>query len=374
MLHIMLKNLKTTGYPLQLDLFWWLVADFGTLVLLWTAMFAYAYVSIPVLLLRLSSRSTVQSLALGLYCISQLVLCSVPSWILWQRPQMSPILKGAVTMQLSVLFMKMHSFYMTNVYFIEAKEDHILNMSLWRRIANLTEFLCMPTVVYEKSYPRTERIRWRYAIQEWAAAGLCILAMYLIVNEYLVPVMSSTGTLYDVADNLLQLGFPSLVCWLLAFYAVFHCILNGIAEFSRYADREFYLDWWNSTGMDAFWRLWNRTVYKWMLRHIYMESQRRVRFFNRELAALGTYVVTAVFHEMVLINAFALVRPWMFTIILAQVPLIYLTRMPFFAGTRLGNLIMWFGLFIGMPLLELSYAREWSIAHQGGTNNAETQQ
>lgn len=28
------------------------------------------------------------------------------------------------------------------------------------------------------------------------------------------------------------------------FFAVFHCYLNFMAELTRYADREFYLDWW----------------------------------------------------------------------------------------------------------------------------------
>jgi len=45
---------------------------------------------------------------------------------------------------------------------------------------------------------------------------------------------------------------------LLAFFLVFEVILNAIAEVTRFADRRFYADWWNSTGFDEFSRKWNQ--------------------------------------------------------------------------------------------------------------------
>jgi hypothetical protein len=30
------------------------------------------------------------------------------------------------------------------------------------------------------------------------------------------------------------------------------CVCNGFAELSRFADRQFYEDWWNSTNWDQF--------------------------------------------------------------------------------------------------------------------------
>lgn len=38
----------------------------------------------------------------------------------------------------------------------------------------------------------------------------------------------------------------------------FECVCNGFAEFTRFADREFYQDWWNATSMDVFSRKWNK--------------------------------------------------------------------------------------------------------------------
>jgi diacylglycerol O-acyltransferase-1 len=36
---------------------------------------------------------------------------------------------------------------------------------------------------------------------------------------------------------LMQLAIPSLVVWLTGFYALFHCVLNIVAELLRFADR-----------------------------------------------------------------------------------------------------------------------------------------
>jgi len=41
------------------------------------------------------------------------------------------------------------------------------------------------------------------------------------------------------------------------FYVYFHLYLNLFAELLRFGDRVFYRDWWNSSEVSAYWRLWN---------------------------------------------------------------------------------------------------------------------
>ena len=41
-----------------------------------------------------------------------------------------------------------------------------------------------------------------------------------------------------------------ITLYLLAFYAIFECVLNAFAEVTRFADRGFYDAWWNSTTWD----------------------------------------------------------------------------------------------------------------------------
>jgi hypothetical protein len=49
-----------------------------------------------------------------------------------------------------------------------------------------------------------------------------------------------------------SLIIPFTVIWIIVFFILFECVLNGIAELSFFDDREFYQDWWNSTTFDEF--------------------------------------------------------------------------------------------------------------------------
>ena len=40
----------------------------------------------------------------------------------------------------------------------------------------------------------------------------------------------------------------------------------------RFADREFYLDWWNSNNVLDFWKTWNLPVHRWAVRHLFKGS------------------------------------------------------------------------------------------------------
>ena len=60
---------------------------------------------------------------------------------------------------------------------------------------------------------------------------------------------------------MVRLSIPTIIVWLLGFYAMLHCFLNGVAELTRFADRQFYLDWWNAPSLDIFWRKWNIPVH-----------------------------------------------------------------------------------------------------------------
>ena len=48
----------------------------------------------------------------------------------------------------------------------------------------------------------------------------------------------------ESAINMIFPQVPSHVLWLMAFYWLFHSVLNVIAELLRFGDRCFYKDWW----------------------------------------------------------------------------------------------------------------------------------
>ena len=139
--------------------------------------------------------------------------------------------------------------------------------------ANFLDYMLCPTLVYELEYPRTERVRVWYILEKAAATFGSIALMILITEQYVLPaiqpILPSKTTGMTVSQKFVELGwvlldmllpyyprpgFPSdsrfITLYLLAFYVIFECVLNGFAEVTRFADRGFYDAWWNSVTWD----------------------------------------------------------------------------------------------------------------------------
>eukprot|EP01027_Heterolobosea_sp_BB2_P005835 GEZU01008877.1.p1 GENE.GEZU01008877.1~~GEZU01008877.1.p1 ORF type:complete len:487 (-),score=90.68 GEZU01008877.1:131-1591(-) len=374
-IHHLISNYMETGSPLDLSLLKIMMTGFPFMLFLWICCIAFTLTA-SMLLQYLKQWTTRDTLArrsvVVVYASAQIILFFVPIIFAHQRP-MSPMIRAALCMQICVLSMKMHSYYMTNnyLYWNNKSLKKPPQLTLKKRLYEYTEFLCIPTLVFEKQYPRTPKVRVWYVVKEWSVALMCMLVLYFLFQKYLLPTLRESVNKRIIDVNIFELCAPTVLAWMIGFYCVFHCILNGLAELTRFADREFYLDWWNATTMGAYWRLWNRAVYKWMARHIYLESMRQVKLkvYNKKTAAIGTFIVTAMLHEYVLSNAFRMFRPWLALLIMLQIPLIYLTELPVLKGSRYGNLIMWASMVVGMPAVEMWYARDYYILHSHELDN-----
>ena len=91
--------------------------------------------------------------------------------------------------------------------------------------------------------------------------------------------------------------FPLLIEQLLTWYLIWECILNVLAEVTRFADRGFYGDWWNSVTWDQYARDWNRPVHNFLLRHVYHSSISTLKL-SRNAATFVTFLLSALVHEM----------------------------------------------------------------------------
>lgn len=118
----------------------------------------------------------------------------------------------------------------------------------------------------------------------------------------------------------------------------------------------FYSDWWNSTRLDEFWRKWNYPVHSWALRHVYVEL-RHYTGASQHVAMLATFFISAVAHELIFSVSFKTLRPWFFSGMILQLPLMAAGR--HLTNKRRGNTLVWCSLFLGQVLLELLYVREW---------------
>lgn len=227
-------------------------------------------------------------------------------------------------------------------------------------------FMLVPTLVYQLSYPRSPRIRKGYLIRRIFEALFLSTLVFWVVEQYMVPLVQNSVLpmeQYDVArivERIMKLSLPNLYVWLLGFYVFFHLYLNIVAEITRFADREFYRDWWNSTGLDYFWRTWNMPVHHWMVVLIYTPMRRRG--YSKNMGYFMCFFVSAIFHELVISIPFHSFKLWGFFGIMSQMVLIALTKGSL-NGKNIGNVIFWITIVLGQPLIVLLYYRNFIQEH-----------
>lgn len=233
------------------------------------------------------------------------------------------------------------------------------NMIVYPRnltFGNYCYFVLAPILVYETNYPKTNNIRPRYVFWYCLQIILCLVIQYILLMQFCIPLWKSSTQSDRLLLFVLKLGVPSFIIWLLMFWGFFHCALNVLAEITRFADRQFYKEWWNSTTLHQFWRTWNVLVHEWCVRHLYVESVTRHNV-NTRTAAFGTFFMSALLHEYVCVVAFRIIRPYMFFGMMAQIPLMKMSNK--LAGSRNGNLLMWTLFFLGQPVIALLYFRDY---------------
>jgi len=181
------------------------------------------------------------------------------------------------------------------------------------------------------------------------------------VEQYVIPTVKNAKVPLEqlawlpLLERVLKLSIPNLYIWLMMFYCFFHLWLNVLAELLRFGDRTFYMDWWNAETLDYYWRTWNLPVHHWAMRYVY------IPMLNLGLpkvsAANLVFFFSAVFHELLLSVPTHRLRTWAFLGMMAQGPLVMLTRHPRMRETPwLGNVIFWLSFcIIGQPLCMLLY-------------------
>ena len=180
-----------------------------------------------------------------------------------------------------------------------------------------------------------------------------------------IPLIESAPLNYvRLFERLLKLAIPNTSIWLLSFYFFFHSFLNVMAELLRFGDRLFYKDWWNAPTLGSYWRNWNLPVHQFLLRHVYAPALRSG--FSPFLAQLLVFFVSAAAHEVVICVPCHTVKLWAFSGMLAQLPLVMITRDLY---RRLktpvwGNVTFWttFCIF-GQPLCVMLYGYSYIKNH-----------
>lgn len=374
---------RATGRLANFALFWYFVRDVPVAVLVNVLFFVY--LGAFFLLVRLVALNRVVrgfgALAYVVYSLLQFVLLTAPVALLAALdPEWGPIAGAGVSMQSAVYAMKMHSYFFTCRHVWEklhgekpeldrdtgdiedllqllAKKDGDAD-AVFRSVVDFRRFwnfLVFPTLCYYLAYPRTPRVRWSRVASYLGQFLVGVLFGYVAFVHGLVPMWANI--LRDPVSALLKTLLPGFVTWMTLFYAVFHGLLNFLAEITRFADRHFYGPWWEAKCFSIWWRDWNTSVTDWMRRHIYFQSRQDAKFPGM-LASWAVFVVSALWHEYVVIVSlhFVMLPPFLSGMMIFQIAFISLTELPLFKNTPLGNAIIWIAFLVGYPLVLYSYA------------------
>ncbi|KHN97215.1 Membrane bound O-acyl transferase, MBOAT [Metarhizium album ARSEF 1941] len=228
--------------------------------------------------------------------------------------------------------------------------------------ANYIDYLFCPTLCYELEYPRTPSVNWTSLIAKTVATFGCIFLLTVTSEEFILPVLvdaqrrlnassppSTPEALLILAESISWLLFPFMLTFLLVFLVIFEYVLGAFAEITRFADRHFYADWWNSTDWMEFSREWNVPVYSFLRRHVYSASRPHT---GKMLATLITFLISAAMHEVVMACISKKIRGYGFICQMLQLPIVMLQRTRLIRGRQtLNNVCFWCSMILGLSLV-----------------------
>ncbi len=311
----------------------------------------------------------------------------VACWVVWVSID-NPFIGATLLFHVVILWMKLLSYALANEDYRTSTEDSAATLEALVTdldedalsqtypsnitLANLYYFWMAPALTYQIAFPRSPKVRvWRVLSLIFRFILALSLLIFLIA-QVITPTLGSLvkdleGTNGKLTLNLfaeygLKLSLANTYCWLLVFYGYFHVYLNLSAELLRFGDRVFYKDWWNSSDVSSYWRLWNMPVHYWLIRHVYFPCVRLG--LSKSMATLVVFFVSAVFHEVLISIPFHMIRPWAYLGMMGQIPLVWITKnltkkLP---GTSMGNVIFWLSFcIVGQPMAILMYTIDYQF-------------
>jgi sterol O-acyltransferase len=226
--------------------------------------------------------------------------------------------------------------------------------------SNYVDFILCPTLCYELEYPRTQGIVWTQLGYKILAVFGVIFLLTITSEEFILPVLTESALRLEtvssfsemaliLAESISLLLFPFMVSFLLVFLVIFEYVLGAFAEITRFADRRFYSDWWNSTDWLEFSREWNIPVHHFFRRHVYSASRPHI---GRPMATLITFLISAIGHEIVMACITKKIRGYGFLAQMSQLPIVMLQRTRWVKGRRtLNNVCFWCSMILGLSMI-----------------------
>lgn len=354
---------------LNFELMTWAFGQVGVTSTIWMLMFIQTLLIFPLFRFWAFSRLGSNLFYLFLYLAYQVFMLVWPPLLVlkYHLPPASGLIVGCEQLR---MIMKTHSFVRENVPLVKP----LLKLpdctpadlrSIGLDFSHYVYFLFAPTLLYRSSYPRTPKIRWNIVVENLTHVIASLFYTYYIFARYCVPQFERIG-LDDTAafrvKHLLSTTFlsmvPGTVVMLLAFFAILHSWLNAFAEMLRFADRQFYKDWWNCRDWASYYRTWNAVVHDWLYAYVYQDLQSLGGWMkSRNVTMLTVFTFSAIMHEYVIMLGLGFVYPVLLIMFGGfGVVFIYFTKNQ---NSWPWNVFMWLMLFFGTGLLMCLYSHEY---------------
>ncbi|KAK6858612.1 O-acyltransferase-like protein [Apiospora arundinis] len=326
-----------------------------------------------------AARSLCLRTGLAQWTVAALMLLLV-SWTTYVHIN-QPLIGAGIEFHAIIVFLKTSSYILVHgdlrlAYLCPAVDRPVDHMSIRSQppyplnatVLNLIYFWVSPTLVYQTSYPRSQKPKLRIILQQTCeAACLCIL-IWICWTHCASPLLENLSESIRLREtvaalrSVLKLSLACMVIWIAGSFALFHSVLNALAEATSFEDRVFYQDWWNAASLQEYWRLWNKPVHHFMRRHIYSPMMKSG--YSALQASTAVFFVSAALHELAVGVAIHSFRGVAFLEIMAQVPLIEITKgiqsRTGDKGPTINNYLFWI-IFtvIGHPVALCSYYSAW---------------
>ncbi|XP_052797316.1 sterol O-acyltransferase 1-like isoform X2 [Mya arenaria] len=334
----------------------WLWMQCATLVVVYPGFYCWSYY-------RTEGKPGIfDYLGLLVYMLYQGAFLILPVWFIIEQ-EMPPASAVIIATEQIRFLMKSHAFVRENfpkvlLFRKEDSKDHEQS-DMCPGFSKYLYFLFAPTLVYRDNYPRTANIRWSYVVSNFGQVLACLLYTYYIFERFCVPVFHNFNQDHVSARLFLTSMFncmlPGTLVLLIGFFAILHSWLNAFAEMLRFADRMFYKDWWNMTSFASYYRTWNIVVHDWLYTYVYRDCCKLFGPKQRGLSMASVFLLSAVFHEYVLIMALGFFYPVLFVMFMGAG-----FGFIFVKGTsRSWNVFLWLALLMGMGILLCLYTIEW---------------
>lgn len=142
---------------------------------------------------------------------------------------------------------------------------------------------------------------------------------------------------------------PSTFFLILGFFGFLHSWLNLWAEITRFPDRCFYSDWWNSIEFGSYYRKWNIIVHDWLYYFIYVDTCRFLKCGVKQtfVPKFLTFIISAVIHEVIITYALGFFYPILFILFTGPGTLYIIKVLFWFKMLKTSKVFQWtwhFGL------------------------------